>query len=80
MSKVAPKKYGDKLEMNVTGQVSIGDAIEEGRNRVARMRGGESTPDLPGHPTVNRQRARSHQRPWATPSALRFRITILGRL
>jgi len=47
VSKVAPKKYGDKLEMNVTGQVSIGDAIEEGRNRVARMRGGESTPDLP---------------------------------
>ena len=39
VSKVAPKKYGDKLDMNVTGQVTIGDAIEEGRKRVARMRG-----------------------------------------
>lgn len=37
-SKVAPRKYGDKLDMNVTGQVTIGDAIEEGRKRVARMR------------------------------------------
>jgi hypothetical protein len=41
--KVAPKKYGDKLDMNVTGQVTIGDAIEEGRKRVARMRDGRSS-------------------------------------
>ena len=38
--KVAPKKYGDKLDLNVTGKVTVGDAIEEGRKRVARLKGG----------------------------------------
>jgi len=38
--KVAPKKYGDKLAMEVTGKVTIGDAIEKGRERVKRLRGG----------------------------------------
>lgn len=37
--KVAPKKYGDKLDLNVTGKVTIGDAIEQGRQRVAKLRG-----------------------------------------
>jgi hypothetical protein len=38
VGKVAPKKYGDKLDLNVTGKVTVGDAIEEGRKRVAKMR------------------------------------------
>jgi hypothetical protein len=40
VGKVAPKKYGDKLDLNVTGKVTVGDAIEEGRKRVARLKGG----------------------------------------
>jgi hypothetical protein len=43
VGKVAPKKYGDKLDMNVTGKVTIGNAMEEGRKRVARMRDGRSS-------------------------------------
>lgn len=38
--KVAPKKYGDRVAMEVTGKVTIGDAIEKGRERVKRMRDG----------------------------------------
>jgi hypothetical protein len=38
VGKVAPKKYGDKLDLNVTGKVTVGDAIEEGRKRVAKLR------------------------------------------
>ncbi len=38
--KVAPKKYGDKLAMELSGKVTIGDAIEKGRERVKRLRGG----------------------------------------
>lgn len=36
--KVAPKKYGERVAMEVTGKVTIGDAIEKGRERVKRMR------------------------------------------
>jgi len=41
--KVAPKKYGDKLDLNVTGTVTV--AIEEGRQRVARMHAGHQAAD-----------------------------------
>jgi len=53
VGKVAPKKFGDRLDMNVTGQVTVGDAIEEGRKRLARLRGGESSPqDIAADPVV----------------------------
>jgi hypothetical protein len=43
VGKVAPKKYGDKLDLNVAGKVTVGDAIEEGRKRLARIRDGRSS-------------------------------------
>ena len=36
--KVAPKKYGDRVNVEHSGKVTIGDAIEEGRRRVQAMR------------------------------------------
>lgn len=45
-SKIAPKIYGDKVDVNVSGTVSVGDAIEEGRRRVARLRDGGNVVDL----------------------------------
>jgi hypothetical protein len=42
VGKVAPKKYGDKLDLNVTGTVTVGDAM--GRKRLAKLRGGECSP------------------------------------
>ena len=36
--KVAPKKYGDRVNVEHSGKVTIGDAIEEGRRRVQALR------------------------------------------
>ena len=39
-SKIAPRSYGEKVVPDATLKVSIGDAIEKGRERVARLREG----------------------------------------
>lgn len=39
-SKIAPRRYGEKVVPDATLKVSIGDAIEKGRERVARLREG----------------------------------------
>lgn len=36
--KVAPKKYGERVNVEHSGKVTIGDAIEEGRRRVKELR------------------------------------------
>lgn len=38
VAKIAPRRYGDKVVPDATVRVSIGDAIDKGRARVARMR------------------------------------------
>lgn len=40
VAKIAPRRYGDKVVPDATVRVSIGDAIDKGRARVARMREG----------------------------------------
>ncbi|HQS17106.1 hypothetical protein [Reyranella sp.] len=40
IAKIAPRRYGDKVLPDATVRVSIGDAIEKGRERVARLRAG----------------------------------------
>ncbi|WP_422016378.1 hypothetical protein [Reyranella sp.] len=40
IAKIAPRRYGDKLLPDATVKVSIGEAIEKGRERVARLRAG----------------------------------------
>jgi hypothetical protein len=35
-SKLAPKKYGDKLDMNVTGELSLATRVQRARERRAR--------------------------------------------
>lgn len=40
IAKIAPRRYGDKLLPDATLKVSIGDAIEKGRERVLRLRAG----------------------------------------
>ena len=40
IAKIAPRRYGDKVLPDATVRVSIGDAIEKGRERVVRMREG----------------------------------------
>jgi len=37
-AKIAPKRYGEKAVPDAAVKVSIGDAIERGRERVARLR------------------------------------------
>ena len=39
-AKIAPRRYGEKVVPDATVKVSIGDAIEKGRERVGRMREG----------------------------------------
>lgn len=41
VAKIAPRRYGDKLVPDATVKVSIGEAIEKGRERVRRLREGE---------------------------------------
>ena len=40
IAKIAPTRYGEKVVPDVVAKASIGDAIEKGRARVARMRDG----------------------------------------
>ncbi len=40
IAKIAPRRYGDKAVPAAAVNVSIGDAIEKGRERVARLREG----------------------------------------
>lgn len=40
IAKIAPRRYGDKAVPDATVNLSIGDAIEKGRARVARLREG----------------------------------------
>ena len=42
-SKIAPKIYGEKVDVNVSGNVTVSAAIDEGRRRLARLRGEEIT-------------------------------------
>jgi hypothetical protein len=38
IAKIAPRRYGEKVVPDATVKVSIGDAIEKGRERVLRLR------------------------------------------
>ena len=40
VAKIAPRRYGEKVVPDATVKVSIGDAIEKGRERVLRLRQG----------------------------------------
>jgi hypothetical protein len=40
IGRIAPRLYGDKVVPDATVDVSIGDAIEKGRERVQRLRKG----------------------------------------
>ena len=40
IAKIAPRRYGEKVVPDATVKVSIGDAIEKGRERVLRLRAG----------------------------------------
>jgi hypothetical protein len=40
IAKIAPRRYGEKVVPDATVKVSIGDAIEKGRERVQRLREG----------------------------------------
>ena len=40
IAKIAPRRYGEKVEPDAAVKVSIGDAIEQGRARVLRLRQG----------------------------------------
>jgi len=40
IAKIAPRRYGEKVVSDATVKVSIGDAIEKGRERVLRLRKG----------------------------------------
>lgn len=39
-AKLAPKRYGEKVAPDAAAKVTIGDAIEKGRERVKRLREG----------------------------------------
>ena len=40
IAKISPKRYGEKVVLDAAVKASIGEAIEKGRERVARMREG----------------------------------------
>jgi len=40
IAKIAPRRYGEKVVADVAVKASIGDAIEQGRERVVRLRAG----------------------------------------
>ncbi len=40
IAKIAPRRYGEKVVLDTVVKASIGDAIEQGRARVLRLRAG----------------------------------------
>jgi len=40
IAKISPQRYGEKVVLDAAVKASIGDAIEKGRERVARLREG----------------------------------------